>query len=212
MNEKDKNRTYQKLIEIENAIPNISDLEKVVELAYYAVSIYRYHNIKHKNRLFDLISYFNDHEILWPEYYLLDRELCSDRKLNLEVQDLLNSHIKILKEMSNTILQFAYSVLEGKRDTYKLYNKYLLASCTVKAYNLKEVFNGLVNPVSHETYKKDIAVMNIVAEYLNTGRINTFYMSKVQDYRDLWPSDKIGIYSELNSILDSQEEKVLVKQ
>ena len=161
---------------------------------------------------FEKLSYFTNHDIGWPEYFLLDRDLCSDRKLNISIQNLLNSHIKLLREMSKSVLEFAYSVLEGKRDTYKLYNKYLLASCTVKSFNLKEVLNGLFNPVSYDMYKKDIDVMSITAEYLNTGHINTLYMSKIQDYRDLWPVDKIEVYNELNRILESQREKVLVKQ
>ena len=212
MNEKEKNRIYQELIEVINNIPNIEDLDKIGEIAYYAVSIYRYQNVKYKNRLFEKLSYFINHDIGWPEYFLLDRDLCSDRKLNISIQNLLNSHIKLLREMSKSVLEFAYSVLEGKRDTYKLYNKYLLASCTVKSFNLKEVLNGLFNPVSYDMYKKDIDVMSITAEYLNTGHINTLYMSKIQDYRDLWPVDKIEVYNELNRILESQSEKVLVKQ
>ena len=206
--EEEIQKILEKLRNIQNSLVNNKEILKVSELAFLASMLYRYPKSRsYRNEfVYDALPYFlgKDHTFKSEYYFFEDSEVVEDKELNQDIEKLLNAYINLIIETCNTVIRFAFNLYEGKSETKKTFEKYLLASNSLSIYSIPEILRGLMNPVSHDAYMQDINMMNIIANYLNSGIVDTNSLESLNGYRDLYPNNKIRIYNQIKEIAKSQ--------
>ena len=195
-----------KFKEADNKIIDES-MQKVIDLAYYATNAYSHPNYPSfqsalKVKLYSILAL----DIKYPNYYVFDdKELVDDYDLNLTLEKYYNVYNILLTSTCKSIIAFANAVSENLPNVEECYEKYLLGTKSLEAFNKWDMVIGLLNHNSYETYLKDVSLMDLVCGYLNTGTINySKVLFDLKDYRGLWPANKMSIYEQIKEISYSQ--------
>ncbi len=204
---------------VESIISKFKEIDKrliddsilnALNLSYFAVNAYNYPQKKqYQGLLRAKLSSVLSSEIIYPEYYVFeDGEFSNNYDINLSLEKYYNSYNNLLTSVCKSNIDFASAIINGD-DANQAYEKSVLGTKALKVFNKWDMVNSIINPKTYDIFIKDLALMDLISNYLITNNVNcSTILFSLKDYQKKCQEDKASIYKKMYDIYVSSKNTI----